>query len=301
VGLTVAAVALVLGCGGGGQSGVQLNAVAFGNNEFVAVGLSNTSFTNQGNGYQRFTTGVATLNDIAYAATQRIFVAVGDGGAIVTSPDGVSWTQQASPTALNLHSVAAGAAALVAVGDEGTILASLDGVNWSTRTSNATVQLLGVGFGDASFVAVGAGGTVEVSTDAGLTWTATTEGPGNDLTAAAFGANGWVVVGQGGLILQGASPTGLAQIGVSVLPNLNDVTFVQGLYVVVGDKGFILNSPDGVNYTSSVSNTGQFLYGVTYGTTTNTDGTSTSTFVVVGSGGRLLTSGDLAVFQNNKI
>jgi hypothetical protein len=303
VGLTVTAVVLTLGCGGGSQSGTQLNAVAFGNGTFVAVGLSDTSFTNQGNGYQRFTTGVPTLNDVAYASTQGLFVAVGDGGAIVTSPDGVAWTQQGSPTAVNLHGVAAGTAALVAVGDGGTILTSLDGVAWTQRSSGTDAPLLGVGFGgDTTFVAVGGGGAVDVSDDAGLTWQATVEGPGDDLNAAAYGTNGWVVVGQAGVILQGAAPDALDLIGFAVLPNLNDVIFTQNLFLVVGDNGNILSSPDGMQYTSSVSNTGQFLYGAAFGATTDTSGnTSSPMFVVVGSGGRVLTSGDTSVFQNGKI
>jgi hypothetical protein len=289
----VAAVGLTLGCGGGSQSGIQLNAVAFGNGTFVAVGLSDTSFTNQGNGYGRFATGVPTLSDVAHSDALNLFVAVGDGGAIVTSPDGVTWTQQSSPTTVNLHSVAAGVAALIAVGDGGTILSSLNGTVWTQRTSNTDAQLNGVGFGGAAtFVAVGAGGVVAGSSDAGLTWQATVVGPGNDLNAATFGTNGWVVVGDGGLILQGATPDSLALIAFAVLPNLNDVTFAQNLFIVVGDDGHILNSADGINYASSVSNTGQFLYGVAYG-----DGT----FVVVGSGGRLLTSGDASVFQSGKI
>ena len=50
------------------------------------------------------------------------FVAVGEGGTILTSPDGVSWTERASPTKDFLNGVAYGNGTFVAVGKDGAIL-----------------------------------------------------------------------------------------------------------------------------------------------------------------------------------
>jgi hypothetical protein len=47
----------------------------------------------------------------------------------------VSWTQQTSGTRDDLNGVAYGNGLFVAVGDFGTILTSPDGVNWTVRTS----------------------------------------------------------------------------------------------------------------------------------------------------------------------
>lgn len=52
------------------------------------------------------------------------FVAVGWNGAILTSPDGVSWTQQTSGTGNSLYGVAYGNGTFVAVGAYGAILTS---------------------------------------------------------------------------------------------------------------------------------------------------------------------------------
>jgi hypothetical protein len=52
-----------------------------------------------------------------------LFVAVGTGGTILTSPDGVNWTVQASG-GNHLHSVTYGNGTFVAVGEGGTILTS---------------------------------------------------------------------------------------------------------------------------------------------------------------------------------
>jgi len=51
-------------------------------------------------------------------------VAVGDGGTILTSPDGVSWTERDSGTSNWLWGVTYGNGTFVAVGDYGTILTS---------------------------------------------------------------------------------------------------------------------------------------------------------------------------------
>jgi hypothetical protein len=53
-------------------------------------------------------------------------VAVGKGGTILTSPDGVSWTARASPTGNYLFGVTYGNGLFVAVGG-GTILTSRTG------------------------------------------------------------------------------------------------------------------------------------------------------------------------------
>ena len=53
-----------------------------------------------------------------------LFVAVGDGGVILTSPDGVNWTARVSGTYNSLFGVTYGNGTFVAVGDGGTILTS---------------------------------------------------------------------------------------------------------------------------------------------------------------------------------
>ena len=294
VGLTVSATLVILGCGGGDDDGgPQLNAVAFGDGLFVAVGETPDAYANPGPGWTPFPTGVPSLNGVAYDPQQGVFVAVGDGGAIVTSTDGVAWTQQGSPTGFNLNGVADGDGVLIAVGDGGTILTSTDATSWQIRPSGTDATLNAVAFGPGGLVvAVGAFGIVPISNDLGLTWQLTDVGLTNDLFGVAYGAGSWVTVGQAGIVLQGESPTDWQVIGDNVLPNLNDVTFLQGLFFVVGDNGNVLTSPDGVNYGASVSNTGQFLYGSAYGN---------GSFFVVGTGGRAIQSGDGAIFQDRKI
>jgi hypothetical protein len=93
------------------------------------------------------------LSGVAYG--NGTFVAVGELGTILTSPDGVTWTIRTSGTSAYLSGVAYGNGTFVAVGELGTILTSPDGVTWTIRTSGTTYSLNGVAYGNGTFVAVG--------------------------------------------------------------------------------------------------------------------------------------------------
>jgi len=96
-------------------------------------------------------TGFGThIQALAYG--HDLIVAVGQGG-IITSSDGLVWTQRWNGT--ELYGVAWGAGTFVAVGLSGTILSSTDGVTWTPQTSGTTYHLRDVGFGDDTFVVVG--------------------------------------------------------------------------------------------------------------------------------------------------
>jgi hypothetical protein len=77
-----------------------------------------------------------------------LFVAVGLGGAILTSPDGVSWTLRRPRDEQRLHGVTYGNGLFVAVGGGGTILTSPDGVSWTPRASGTGNWLGGVVYGN---------------------------------------------------------------------------------------------------------------------------------------------------------
>jgi photosystem II stability/assembly factor-like uncharacterized protein len=63
------------------------------------------------------------------------FVAVGSHGAILTSPDGKNWIRRASDHSEHLRSVAFGQGMFVAVGDQGRVLSSSDGIEWGSGPS----------------------------------------------------------------------------------------------------------------------------------------------------------------------
>ena len=83
------------------------------------------------------------IYDITYSSELGIFIAVGASGTIITSPDGVTWTQQTSGVSTGLYGITYSSelGIFIAVGASGTILTSPDGVTWTQQTSGVTTVL----------------------------------------------------------------------------------------------------------------------------------------------------------------
>ena len=102
----------------------------------AAYNASGSSGSGAGTTWTLRVPGFNNLNGVVYG--KGLFVAVGgshDSSAILTSPDGVTWTRRTSPTRDSLNGVAYGNGTFVAVGAKGTILTSTDGASWTQRTS----------------------------------------------------------------------------------------------------------------------------------------------------------------------
>src|SRR5215467_9958896 len=77
----------------------------------------------------RFSGTSNTLHSASFGAGS--YVAVGDGGSILSSTDTITWIPRMSGTTNRLNGVRYGASGFMAVGDQGTILNSVDGVSWA--------------------------------------------------------------------------------------------------------------------------------------------------------------------------
>lgn len=95
------------------------------------------------------------LRGIAYGG--GMFVAVGD--VILTSPDGSVWARSDYEPQLMLRAVAYANGVFVATGDGGVIVTSKDGLSWTQRASG-TDALYGVAAGGGKFIAVGENGAI---------------------------------------------------------------------------------------------------------------------------------------------
>ncbi len=155
-------------------------------------------------------------NNAAISAT-GMFAAVGSGGAIFTSNDGISWGPALSPTSSNLNAVTGYAAnqnnalnpALrwMAVGDAGTVV-YFDGSVWvlaNTYYANSTLAAANPGNSTlrsitqvgGTFYAVGDAGTIISSPDA-INWTIHNSPPvtSNNLNGVTYGGGIFVAVGE---------------------------------------------------------------------------------------------------------
>lgn len=104
----------------------------------------------------------SSLNAVAFG--NGLFVAVGDNGTILTSPDGQVWTPRASGTTDRLPAIAFGNGRFVATRANRSMpaITSTDGLNWSTvaltgagGTPANTGAFEAIAFGGGRFMAVG--------------------------------------------------------------------------------------------------------------------------------------------------
>jgi photosystem II stability/assembly factor-like uncharacterized protein len=86
------------------------------------------------------TENTPSLNSVIW--TNGKFVAVGEGGAILNSTDGLSWTQVTSGTSQTLLSLIWDGNRYIACGNVGTILLSKDGITWTNYKSDITKDAL---------------------------------------------------------------------------------------------------------------------------------------------------------------
>ena len=215
-------------------------------------------------------TSLATCANNATSASGG-FVAVGAGGAIYNSTDGISWIAAASaPPGPDLYAVAGNATNLnntasppvqiwAAVGD-GVAVYSYDGNYWNSGNLAAgTPPLRSLTHSGNAFCAVGDGGTMASSAD-GINWTTLSSITTNNLHGIAHGGI-YVAVGDSGTILTSANcaswgqhyPSGISTLG----NNLRQVAAAGSLIVAVGDAGTIVTSKDGgaTWYTQTLAGT----------------------------------------------
>ena len=171
------------------------------------------------------------LNSITWG--NFIYIAVGDNGTIVSSPNGIAWTVLGSGTTANLNSIAFdGNTTYVAVGDNGVVVVSTNGINWGPGTSGILTQLRSVAWSEDLnlFVAVGTNGVIISSPD-GLNWTTRTSGTSVQLNTVAWIPTVWTV---------GGWDTPLPPWAYSYM-------------VAAGENGVLLTSADGITWVAQVS------------------------------------------------
>ncbi|MFM2082022.1 MAG: hypothetical protein RL380_713 [Verrucomicrobiota bacterium] len=165
--------------------------VKFGGGQFMAAGDNSTTVLQSTNGLQWFarTAGGAVMNAICYGS--NLLVAVGVSGAISTSPTGLIWTTRTSGTLATLNGVDYHNGQYVAVGASGTVVTSPDGLNWTVQYSGTLNSLNDVSFGNGLFVADGNAGTIITSTD-GVNWTTRFSGTTNNLGRLTFASGRFI-------------------------------------------------------------------------------------------------------------
>ncbi len=170
-----------------------------------------------------------------------LYVVTGEGGIVLTSPDGTNWTRRATPTTNMLTSVTAWTNGLVAVGDDGTIITSPTGINWTLRAVDTTNWLYRVRYLDGKLVAVGQNGTIFYSLD-GVNWDPRTSGTTKWLHDLTYIDDTWFIVGREGVVLTSTNRHNWTNIGTITRKDLYSVATDSRQLVTVGWEGLILRS-----------------------------------------------------------
>lgn len=137
-------------------------------------------------------TGMPALRDVIWDGA--VFIAVGDGGTVLTSADGIDWAARESGTDANLNAIAFFGTDIFAVGEDIVMLSTDHGESWATKYEPA-VDLIAVEVSPTQVVVGGADNypfgsdydglaptvpQVMISEDRGDTWQDADSVPGSD-------------------------------------------------------------------------------------------------------------------------
>ncbi|MGE3310355.1 MAG: WD40/YVTN/BNR-like repeat-containing protein [Limisphaerales bacterium] len=177
------------------------------------------------------TTSGPNFNRITY--DDGIFVAVGAGGHLATSPTGLVWTLRNTGTLANLRSVIRGHDGWLAAGDDGVLLFAPDAKTWSLVDSGITETIHDIVYSRCLYVAVGASGALFTSHD-GIRWSRKRSGTSNELRRVIDLGNSFFAAGAQGAVVRSKDasrwyPFRLAErFGISDLFQSSEETIALG-------------------------------------------------------------------------
>ena len=236
------------------------------------------------------------LYSVCYSKHLKNFIAVGEDGSIISSPDGKNWEIQTAGINDKLNAIcySENLNLFVAVGINGTILTSPDGTTWTSISSGVSVELNEIIYSEHEniFIIVGANGTILTSPD-GTTWTLRTSNSTEYLVSIcyseekeyylAISASTQILKSEDGITWVDYSEITTAGTMTNIIYNNKLKSFI--VVVMFTTTSGIYTSPDGITWTVK-SELGDLLNQIVY--CDNSD-----LFCVIGNNGMISISQNL--------
>jgi hypothetical protein len=255
-------------------------------------------------------TGTTDLHGLAYGTvtdttgSSSNYVAVGTGGKLYKSTDGITWVAVTPNTALATDFKAAIYAfgKYIAVGKQvnptpqGTsnIVSSSNLVDWTPAAGSISSGINAIASNGSTVVAVGDGGTA-YSTTNGTDWAPVVTGLANTINVNGLtysSAVGWVLVGTNGTLITSTDLTNWnIPASGAVGSDINAVAVnSSNVFLAVGASGMAISSIDGANWSAprTLGTAPNDLFAVS---------TDSNQFLAVGQLGAAFTSTDGSVWS----
>ena len=229
----------------------------------------------------------------AVTRTPTHYLAVGDYGTILSSPNGVDWDLELVPFSVTnsvMLGVGGSSNLFLTVGSQGTIVWATNVFLWNEISPKPTVNdLQGVCYDGSHYILSGGNGTILTSLN-GTNWTSRSTPTTAFLMSVASFPAGLVAVGDQGVILTSSNHGSNWTARVSGTTNwLSQVRWLNDRLLAVGQNGCLLTSTDGVQWQAGASGTTAWL---------NASDFIEHTWLIVGNQGTVLGSTDTTNWLN---
>lgn len=199
----------------------------------------------------------------ATTRTPSHFVAVGDYGTILSSPNGMDWDYELVPAAVTnavLLGVGGSSNLLLVVGSQGTVLWGTNVYLWNSLSPKPTTNdLQGVCYDNGQFILSGGNGTMLTSPD-GTNWTSRPTPTSAFLMSITAFPGGLVAVGEYGTILTSSNGGTNWSAQASGTTNwLSQVRWSHDRLVAVGQNGCLLTSTNAIHWNTNATGTTAWL------------------------------------------
>jgi hypothetical protein len=215
-----------------------------------------------------------------YVSFLNIYIAIGDGGYVLTSQNALNWNKIKSFTSTKLNGIAISNDRILVVGDSGVAFTSTNALDWTQLSSGVTSNLNAIAWnGGSIFVVVGDNAVIRTVTNSSSpTWTTRTiSGATQNIYDVIWSTNVNLFIAVGSSFIATATSNGVSwtRRGNPVSATWNGITRSGSTHIIVGSGGRIISSTNGTSWSTRSSGTTNTLQKCTF---------ANGQFVAVGTG-----------------